>query len=184
MDALGINIIPAGEQYELYCFNISKLCTNAPGYMRTFYFPTREMAKDAYITMQYFIICWDRGYDGGELGSGTRRCDPTTVGVVPVNAIGSRLFTRLNDEELINQSGGRVRTLSLIKISDELNKYPCHVKHTCLPKGMYDENILAVIRYIGFPPRIKRQTFTLNPFKYDHVETDENTVRKMGLVMQ
>ena len=26
-------------------------------------------------------------------------------------------------------------------------------------------------------------SFTLNPFEYDYVETDENTVRKLGLVV-
>ena len=186
MDTLGLKIIPAGEQYMLYGLNISKLCDSMPGCntMRTFYFSTWEMARDAYITLQYFIINWDRGYHGGELGSGVRRGDPFTVGEVPINAIGSRLFTRLNAEELINQTGGIVRPLDLIKIWNELNTHTCNVKHTFLPKGMYDENILAVIRYIGFPPRIKRQTFSFNPFKYDYDETDENTVRQMGLVVK
>jgi hypothetical protein len=185
MDTLGIKNVPAGEQFVLYGMNVSKLCDSMLGHntMQTLYFPTWEMARDVYVTLQYFIINWDRGYYGGELGSGVRRCEPTIVGVVPVSAIGSRLFTKINDEEMMNQGGGVILVSSLFNRSNELNKHTCNVTNKLLPKHMYDEHMLAVLRCTGFSPRIKRQRFTLNPFKYDYIETDETTVRKMGLVM-
>jgi hypothetical protein len=185
---LKLETIPAGEQYVLYAFNFSKLCDDMPGRstMKPYYFATKEMAKEAYVTMQYFIQNWDRGYHGGELGSGLRRCDPKYVGVIHPAAIGSSLFTKINDEELMNPRGHIVKISTLTERSNELNKHLCIVTRnpTGLPKGMYDEHMLAVLRVMGLPPRIKRTTFSLNPFKSDYVETDEATVRKMRLVVR
>jgi hypothetical protein len=186
MDALGIQTVPAGEQYILYGLNFNKLCTDMSNTMQTFYFSTKEMAQEVYVTLQYFLGNWERGYHGGELGSGLRRCDPDYIGVIPPNAIGAHLLTKINDEDLMNPRGNVVRISTLVQRSNELNKHVCVVTRnpTGLPKGMYDEHMLAVLRQIGLPPRIKRQTFTLNPFKYDYVETDEDTVRKMRLVVR
>ena len=184
MDNLGVQTISNGKQYILYCMNVSKKCDSMPGdnTMQTFFFPTKQMAQEVYVTLQYFISKWDRGYDGGELGSGIRRCDPQYIGVVPSQAIGARLFTKLSEDQLINAEGGIVNIASLVLRSNELNKH-IYNNVTHLPKGFYDEHMLAVLRVTGFPPRIKRNTFSLNPFKYKYVETDENTVRKMGLVI-
>jgi hypothetical protein len=180
---LQITTIPAGEQYILYGFKFFKLMARL-NTMQTFYFATKKMAQEAYVTVQYFIYNWDRGYHGGELGSAIRKWDPYCIGVVTPNAISASIFTKINDEELMNQQGHIIKMSTLVQRSNELNKHICVVTHnpTGIPKG-YDEHMLAVLRLIGLPPRIKRPTFTLNPFKYDYVETDENTVRKMGLVI-
>ena len=186
MDTLGIKPVPASEQFVLYGLNVSKKCDSMPdnnsNSMQTFYFPTYEMAREVYVTLQYFIINWDMGYHGGELGSGVQRCEPTTIGVVPINAIVPMLFTKMNAEELSNQRGGITRISTIVNRSNELNKHTCHVTHKNLPTGMYDEHMLAVLRLTGFSPRIKRTKISFNPFNYDYVETDENTVRKMGLI--
>ena len=186
MDALGIETVPTGDQYILYCFNFYKLCNCNSNDMQTYCFATKQMAQEAYLTIQFFIGKWYRGYHGGELGTGLKRCEPTYYGVIPPNAIGQRLFTKINDEELMNAQGHNIKITKLIQNSNELNKHICVVTRNLsgLPRGMYDEHMLAVLRVMGLSPRIKRQTFTLNPFKYNYIETDEATIRKMKLVVK
>lgn len=137
---LKLRTIAAGEQYILYGMNVSKLCDSA---MKTYNFATKEMAQDVYVTLQYFIYNWDRGYHGGELGSGIRRCDPDYIGVIPPNAIGARSFTKINDEQLMNQRGHVIKISTLVHRSNELNKHICVLTRnvTGLPKGMYDEHM-------------------------------------------
>jgi hypothetical protein len=166
MDTIGIEIVPSSEQYILYNLDHSKLCDSMPGRntMRSIFFPTLEMANNVRSTLLYFIINFDRGYHGGELARG----------------IGKSLFTKINDEQLMNSSGQTINILSFVERTQELMKYKCNNN---LPKYYYDEFMLVVLKHSNFLPRIKRTEFTLNPFKYKYVETDEKTIRKMGLVV-
>ena len=185
METLAIETIPAGDQYILYRFNYNKLCTkNAPNAMQTYYFATKEIAQEAFLTIQYFIRRWDRGYHGGELGTGLRRCDPYYLGDIPPAAIGRSLFTKINDEELMNSCGQIIKISTIVARSNDINKHLCVLTRnpTGLPKGMYDEHMLAVLRAMGLPPRIRRKN--RNPFKVDYVETDEATVRENKLVVK
>jgi len=184
MEQLGIETVQLQEHYLLFVFNYTKLCSesgsNNP--IISSYFPTLEMAEDVYLALEYFIYNWDRGFDGGELGSGVRRGDAYKwYGVVPPNAIGSRLFIKLDENTLINGQGITLDIPNFVAKTTDLNKN----KRTkpLRNKEQYDEYLLSVLRWTKFPPRIKRQSFSFNPFKYDFVETDEATVRKMRLVV-
>ena len=186
MDILGVSPVSKGEQYVLYYMSVSKKCDSMPGNntMQTFYFPTKEMAMEVYVTLQYFIYTWDRGYDGGELVTGhSRRYQPQHIREIPQKAIGTMIFTKINNDELMDAQGNTIKISTISQRSNELKKHICNVIRKNLPKGFYDEHMLAVLRVTGFPPRIKRTTFSLNPFKYDYVETDERTVRNMRLVL-
>jgi hypothetical protein len=184
MNTFDVQIIESTQdQYILYGLNYSKLMDSMPGKntMITIYFPSLELAQNVYLTLQYFMHNWYRGYHGGEMGSGIRRCDPQYIGVIPEKAIGKKIFTKINNETMMNSNGYTINISSFVNRSEELKKYPFNLQK--LPKGKYDEFTLAVLRITSFLPRIKREKFTLNPFKYDFIETDENTVRKMRLVI-
>jgi hypothetical protein len=170
MDSLGIEIIPSQEQYILYNVDCSKLCDSMPGRntMKSIFFPTLEMANNVFLTLFYFIRNFYRGYDGGELAYG----------------IGKSLFTKINDNELMNGQGKTINIAFFVERSQKLMKLKCIVNNKDLPKDFYDEYMLAVLRYTGFLPRIKRTKFTLNPLKYKYVETDEKTIREMGLIIK
>jgi hypothetical protein len=226
MDNLGIQKVNSQEQYIIYYIYFSKFIDSMPckNTMKPFYLPTLDMAQNVYITLQYFIHNWDRGFDGGELETGLRRCDQVILGNIPKETIRKSLFTKINNNLLMDSQGITINIPNFIEMSTELMKYKCNLRlqnkgvpfklasprHSSslhsqtlekkymkceqserhvvaeggILKGFYDEYMLAVLRHTDFLPRIKRTTFTLNPFSYNYIETDEKTVRKMGLVIK
>lgn len=126
------------------------------------------MANNVLSTLAYFMNNFDRGYKGGEL----------------VRGIGKSIFTKINDNQLMNSQGQTINIAFFVERSQELMALRCNLKNKDLPKDFYDEYMLAILRYTGFLPRIKKTNFTLNPFKFKYAETDEKTVRKMGLVIK
>jgi len=180
MDTLGIKKIYSQEQYVLFGIYFRKRMNNT---MKCFYFPTLEMAKDVYITLQYFMSYWDRGYDGGELSSGLRGWGQEIVGEVPYGAIDTIIFTQINDEQLLSNLGYMMNIHNFVDRSKQLMNHRCNLRIKPIPKYFYDEHLLTVLRITGFLPRIKRTKFTFNLFAYDYIETDEKTVREMGLVL-
>jgi hypothetical protein len=164
-------------QYIIYGFNYSKLCDNN---MTTFLFPTKELATNAFLTIQHFLHYFNMCYDGGELGSGRRRCDRYYLDEVLDAAIGARIFTTLDNDTIIGHQGHEINIKNFVNASNDLMKYQYNNK---LYTGKYDEFTLAVLRYMKLKPRIKRTSFSFNPFKPDYKETDEKTIRQMKLII-
>jgi len=161
-----MEIVPGyREQYILYNVDYSKLCDSMPGKntMTSIFFPNLEMTNNVRNKLSYFMRNFDRGYHGGELARG----------------YGKSLFTKINDNELMNSGGQTINIPLFVERTQELMKYKCNNN---LPKYYYDEFMLVVLKYTNFLPRIKRST--LNPFKYKYMETDEKTIREMGLVVK
>lgn len=194
LNSLGIETVAAGEQYILYGFWFIEY-GDKTFKRKKYYFATKEMAKEAYITIQYYICIYDRclrNY-GGELwvvsggGYGVQWPYRYYMGEsIHPDVISAQLFTKINDNELMNPTGQIMKISMLIKNTNDLNKHLCVLtRNPCdLPRGMYDEHMLVVLRIMGLPLRIKRQTFSLNPFKKDYVKTDEATARKLKLVVK
>ena len=190
MDTIGCEITHSQEQYILYGLNFTKKCSSHER-STTIWLPSLKDTQNVFLNLQYFIWKWDRGYDGGEIGDGIPRNYPRYIGVIPDRAIGRRLFTKINNETIMDSQGITINIQDFVKKSKDLQSKICNIRYEPnkntwydhLPKGKYDEYMLSVLKYTGFPPRIKRTTFSLNPFSYDYIETDEETIRKMGLVI-
>lgn len=183
MDTLGIERISSQEQYILFGIYCCKRMYSDENIMKCFYLPTLEMAQDVYITLQYFFSNWNRGLYGGELRSGLRRWDQEKIGEVPYGAIETIIFTKINDEQLLSSQGYMIDILNFVERSKQLMNHRCNLRTKSIPKNFYDEHFLTVLRLVGFSPRIKRTKFIFNPFIDDCIETDENNVRQMGLVL-
>jgi hypothetical protein len=183
MDTLGIKKISSPDQYVLFGVYFSKKMDSMPGNntMKCLYFPTLEMAKDVYLTLQHFIWNFNRGYNGGELRNGLRVFGQEILGEVPYGAIDTTLFTQINDEQLLSSNGYMMNIPTFVERSKQLMNHVCNLRNQTIPN--YDEHFLTVLRITGFLPRIKRTNFTFNLWAYDYIETDEKTVREMGLVL-
>jgi hypothetical protein len=168
MDNLGIEKVSSQEQYIIYIVSYSKINACMRNRVRIS-FPTLEMANNVIKTLSYFIHNWDCGYHGGEVLFQPNR----------------GLFTKINDNLLMNSQGDTINISNFVERSKELMKYKYKYNLWALGthKGFYDEYTLAVLRNLDFLPRIKRTSFTFNPFSYNYIETDEKTVREMGLVI-
>lgn len=180
MDSLGIKKISSQEQYLLFGILFSKRMDSDKN--TCLYFPTLEMAKDVYITLQYFLWNWNRGVDGGKLESGISWYQEE-FGVIPRGAIETILFSKINDEQLLSNKGCMLNINHFVEMSRQLMNHVCNLRSKTIPKYFYDEHFLTVLRYTGFYPRIKRTKFTCNLFAHDYIESDEETVRQMGLVL-
>lgn len=99
--------------------------------MRSIFSPILEMANNVHNTLSYFIYNFNRGYHGGELAHG----------------IGKSLFTKSNDNELINGRGQTINIFISLDRSQELMK---HKYNSSSPKYYYNEYMLSVLRYTGF----------------------------------
>jgi hypothetical protein len=141
MDNLGIEIISTHEpreQYILYNVDYSKLCDSMPNTntMKRIFLPTLEMANNVRSSLSYFICNFDRGYRGGELARG----------------IGKSMFSRVNDDELMNSSGHQINVHIFVQRAQELRKYKYNNN---LPKYYYNEYMLTVLRYTILLPIMK-----------------------------
>ena len=181
MEQLGVQKIPiAQEQYKLYYFNFSHKCDSQ---MPAYFFPTKVLAEKAFLALQYFLHFWYRGLDGGELWTGLIQGDPIYLGDIPPKAIGFRFFIKMENLLVSNCGNYTIYYPAFVEICTDLNKYKWNGTLGCVHR--YDEFTLAVLRYVKLRPRIKRSgwwMWALKPFKHDYVETDESTVRQMGLV--
>jgi hypothetical protein len=155
---LGVQIVPGQEQFVLYHVQFTKF--DEWRYVNLF-LPTLEMAEAVHRYLSFFMKNWK-------------------VGRYRIQNIERMLFTKVNDRELLGASGATISIPYFKHMCDELMEHP---PHTTLPQGMYDEFMLAVLCFAGYPPRIKRKGFTLNPLASDYIVTDELTIRRKGLVV-
>ena len=170
MDTLGATQFPTGaKQYVLYYVGYSKymdsICIPGGNIMKRLYLPTYEDARNIQSTLSYFMKNWDMGYSGGEL----------------TKHIGCTIFIHDEASGYLIGDDVRLNVDKFVTTCTELKLNPCNVGHVELPKQCYDEYMLTALRITGFKPRIKCKRYT--SFFSNFEETDEKTVRDMGLII-
>ena len=165
MDTIGAKQFQTGaKQYVLYYMS----CRERIGAtMKRMYLPTYEDAEKVHFTLSYFLKNWNMNYNDGELA----------------RHIGHTIFIHDDASGYLIGDDVRLHVDTFVATWTELRLLPCS-NRSKLPKHCYDEHMLTTLRITGFKPRIPRIKCS-DEYEYysNFIETDEKTVRDMGLVV-
>ena len=166
MDALGVKQYSSeSKQYVLYyiTFNRHSYAMVPDYYTRSrCYFPSADDAENVRLTLNYFFKNWLQSS-------------------LIADYIRHTIFFHLEGDTYLESNDLSLNLAEFVKNSSALQNHPykCNAKKYQLGCEYYDEYLLLVLRVTGFKPRIKKKGL----FSTQVVETDEKTLRTMGLVV-
>lgn len=97
-----------------------------------------------------------------------------------IDGVRKVLFTKLNDDEIIGSNGTIINVSEFVQMCEELSKFPMYSGVELFRDNLYDDFLLCILRHVGILPCIRKKKKPLwSTYNY---ETDEATVRRMGLM--